>query len=284
MYPKILHLTCKNKYNIENKVWIACYQKFKKIYTDYEIILYDNEDIYKIVRENFPQHEKIIRSVKNGGALADTFRYLILYLKGGIYADMDCEPLQHIDNLFNNYIYYHGIEGKFSVTGLRSKANYINTFNINPCNKCESINNNILKCSGHCLIDSEKSSVIISNEFSKFYGCNTRQCGQCCQWFIIAKPKLFLFKALYEQCIKNIVSGNYLISVHDYTGPLMFSQMINIYMKSNENHGVTILPPDVFCVGNTIPFTKNSFIQHHFTGSWHQEEDKRKMKPLSLIK
>ena len=284
MFPKILHLTCKNKYNIENPIWRLCYKKFKEIYSDYQIILYDNEDIYKIVRENFPQYEKIIKSVRNGGAIADTFRYLILYLKGGIYADMDCEPLQNIDNLFNDFIYHHGNQGKFSVNGLNKKADYFNTYNVNPCSKCECINNNIFKCNGHYLIDPQKSSVIISNEFSKFYGCNTRQQGQCCQWFIIAKPKLFLFKALFEQCIKNIISEKYLISVHDYTGPLVFSQMINLYMKSNENHGITILPPDVFCVGNRIPLTKNSFIKHHFTGSWHEEENKRKMKPLSLIK
>jgi len=32
------------------------------------------------------------------------------------------------------------------------------------------------------------------------------------------------------------------------------------------------------------PYTKNGFIRHHFTGSWHNEENRRKMKPLSLIK
>ncbi len=55
-------------------------------------------------------------------------------------------------------------------------------------------------------------------------------------------------------------------------------------MKSNDNHGITILPPDVFCVGSSIPYTKNGFIRHHFTGSWHNEENRRKMKPLSLVK
>jgi hypothetical protein len=54
-------------------------------------------------------------------------------------------------------------------------------------------------------------------------------------------------------------------------------------MKLHENHGITILPPDVFCVGS-IPYTRNGFIKHHFTGSWHNEENRRKMKPLSLVK
>lgn len=284
MFPKILHLTCKNKNKIDNKVWIKCYEKFKEIYEGYEIILYDNEDIYKIVRENFPEDEIIIKSVKNGGAIADTFRYLILYLKGGIYADMDCEPLQHIDNLFNNFTYFHGNNATFTITN-KKNPDYFNYFNIIPCFKCkESGISNQYICPGHKLIDQENTSVIISNEFSKYYGCYTKNAGQCCQWFIIARANLFLFKALYKQCIKNIANKKYLISVHDYTGPLMFTQMINLYMKKNENHGIKLLPPDVFCVGSSIPHTNNGFIRHHFTGSWHKEEDQRKMKPLALIR
>jgi len=34
-------------------------KNLKKFNTGYEIILYDNQDIYKIVRDNFPQHEQI---------------------------------------------------------------------------------------------------------------------------------------------------------------------------------------------------------------------------------
>jgi hypothetical protein len=48
MFPKILHLTCKDKNNIDNHIWRQCYEKFKKIYTGYEIILYDNQDILGI--------------------------------------------------------------------------------------------------------------------------------------------------------------------------------------------------------------------------------------------
>lgn len=283
MFPKILHLTCKDKNNINNKIWINCYNKFKKIYTGYDIILYDDNDIYKIVKENFPNHEKIIRKVTNGGTLSDTFRYLILYLKGGIYADMDCEPLKHIDLLFNNFVYYHGNKGKFYLQ--KQSIDYHNIFKQNPCLKCEKLNNNFYNCKGHNLIHPELTSLIIGYEFSKYYGCYDKSAGQCCQWFIIAKPRLFLLKALYEQCIKNIDCNNHLKSVQASTGPIMFSQMINIYKNLHENHGIVIMPNDVFCVGSkNVPLTNNSFIKHHFTGEWRIEEDKRKMKPLAIIK
>ena len=82
--------------------------------------------------------------------------------------------------------------------------------------------------------------------------------------------------------ISNIQSKKYLISVHDFTGPKLFSLIVNNYITKTDNN-ITILPPDVFCVGPHIQRTINSFIKHHFTGSWHKEEDRRKMKPMALV-
>ena len=44
--PKKIHLTCKDKNNIDNRIWKECLQKYRLLYHDYEIIIYDNEDIY----------------------------------------------------------------------------------------------------------------------------------------------------------------------------------------------------------------------------------------------
>ncbi len=64
-FPKILHLTCRNRNNIDHIVWINCYNKFKAMYTNYDIRLYDNNDIYKIVEKFYPEHLKVIKSIKN---------------------------------------------------------------------------------------------------------------------------------------------------------------------------------------------------------------------------
>ena len=66
------------------------------MYTDYEIIIYDNNDIYNIVEKNFPEYLGKIKQITIGAVLADIFRYLILYLEGGIYLDLDCDPIKHI--------------------------------------------------------------------------------------------------------------------------------------------------------------------------------------------
>ena len=44
--PKKIHLTCKDKNNIDDPVWKKCLDKYKSMYSDYEIIIHDNEDIF----------------------------------------------------------------------------------------------------------------------------------------------------------------------------------------------------------------------------------------------
>ena len=97
--PKKIHLTCKNKNNIDNIIWEECLQKYRLIYPDYEIIIYDNEDIYNIIQKYYPEYLYKIKKIKIGAILADIFRYLILYLEGGIYSDLDCMPLKKIDTI-----------------------------------------------------------------------------------------------------------------------------------------------------------------------------------------
>ena len=106
-HNKIIHLTCKDKNNINNPIWRKCLEEYKKIYKDYKIKIYDNNDIYNIILKHYPKYYKDIKEIKIGAILADIFRYLILYLQGGIYSDFDCVPLKHIDNLFKEE-YFHG--------------------------------------------------------------------------------------------------------------------------------------------------------------------------------
>ena len=40
--PKKIHLTCKDKNNIDNIIWKKCLEKYRLIYPDYEIIISAN--------------------------------------------------------------------------------------------------------------------------------------------------------------------------------------------------------------------------------------------------
>lgn len=256
MFPKVVHLTCKDKQNINNRTWINCIQEYKLIYKDYEIKIYDDKDIYVIVEKHFKEHSDDIKKVKIGAVLADIFRYLILYLEGGIYSDMDCLPLKPIDSLLDyNTIFLHDDENR----------EYKDKYFIHECDKC--ILNSTLetyKCLGHRYIN-KKTDVIVSYEFYP---------GQTCQWFIIGKPKQKLFLDCFNKCMKNI---NILQNLNKYSneldslvmkncGPHLFTEIL----LSDKTSNVCILPEVFFCCGSNgiVPMTKSSYVKHYFMGSW----------------
>lgn len=294
--PKIIHFTLKDKNNIDNDIWKNCLTQYYKLYPDYKIILYDNNDIFNIVKFFDKKNLDIVKNIKKGAILADVFRYLILYLRGGYYSDMDCFPEKRIDEL--SKIQYHG-----------NNQNYIYMFNKNfklnnkecefyqnPCDNCVLLYNlkhnykgitQIYKCNGHKYINNQ-TSIIVGYEFEKtwnydlVYGNDkhlwTDNNIGICQWFIGSKPREKLFKKCYKKSLQNLSNINfdskntYHFDVINSTGPLFFTKMINSFLNNDINfkNKLTILPSDYFCCGSgeTVPSTKNKFVQHKFTGTW----------------
>jgi mannosyltransferase OCH1-like enzyme len=293
--PKIIHLTLKNKFNVTNPIWREALVRYIRMYPDYKIILYDNNDIYKIVHHFDKKNLKTIMNIDKGAVLADIFRYLILYLRGGYYSDMDCFPIKRIDKL--NEIQYHG-DNNNNVYIYPSNSVLRNRecdFYKNPCDNCKIIYNNgsiyknTFKCQGHKYVTKD-TSIIVCYEFEKTWHTKINRNADknlwtdnnigICQWFIGAKPNEKLFLSCYKKSIKNITNndlneGNFHFNVINSTGPLFFTKVINKYMNKYEDFSkkMCILPSDYFCCGSgfygeTIPHTKNKFIEHKFTGSW----------------
>ena len=279
-HNKIIHLTCKDKNNIDNKVWINCLNEYKRIYKDYKIKIYDNNDIYNIVLKYYPKYYKDIKCIKIGAILADIFRYLILYLKGGIYSDFDCMPLKHINSLFKEK-YFHGNHINkdnliYIYDNVRThqplKQESVCDYYKNPCDNCELVRENnqkkVFKCLGHDYSKLNNNKVICCYEFVKY--------NQICQWFIISEAKQKVFLQCFLQCMKNIeILKNLDKTKKDYndivmknSGPELFSKFIKIYKKKHNN--ILILPETYFCAGsgNVVPITKYSVVKHCFTSSW----------------
>lgn len=272
--PKKVHLTCKNKNNIDNDpIWIECVQKYREMYKDYEIILYDNDDIYNIIHEHYPEHLEKIKQIKIGAVLADIFRYLIIYLYGGIYSDMDCEPIKNIESLFNE-IHFHHYENSpdniFQVSNVKDIDIDIDTY----CDNCKQIDVkdtcNLYECNGHFF---HNKDIYLGTEMDEIFYKNKH--FQICQWFFISKAKHPLFLEMYYECIKNIDilinlnkdASDYQHIVLTISGPVAFTQVVKKYLP---NDNICILPVDFFCsnlVMNTLA-TKNSYVKHNFTGSW----------------
>lgn len=295
--PKIIHLTCKDKKNIDNAVWKSCLQAYQSMYNDYKIIIYDDTDIFNIISTFDKKSIQILKSIKKGAILADIFRYLILYLRGGYYSDFDCFPIKRIEQL--SELQYHG-DCNNNVHIIPFSDNLNNKeyeFYRNPCNnyiidrKINGKNPRLLvKCKGHQYLNGE-TSIIVCYEFEKTWHNELMASNKkdlwvdnnigICQWFIGSKQKQKLFLECYKKSLKNAKNidfenkDNYHFNVINSTGPLFFTKVINKYINKYPDFKkqICILPSDFFCCGSGfgssfVPSTKNMFVQHKFTGTW----------------
>jgi mannosyltransferase OCH1-like enzyme len=295
--PKLIHFTCKDKSNINNDIWKECLNKYYSLYPDYKITIYDDNDIYKIIE--FFNKKKLpdIKKIKLGAVLADVFRYLILYLRGGYYSDMDCLPFKRIEDLAKTQ--FHG-DAKNDIHIYPINVALPNNkwdFHYNPCNNCKTtyiekntfnqMSKKICNCLGHKYI-TETTSIIVGYEFEKTWHNElikndtnhmwTDKNVGICQWFIGAKPQEKIFLKCYKNSLKNAVKlnvndkANFHYNVINSTGPLFFTKIINNFLVNDSNfkYKISCLPCDYFCCGSgeKVPSTKNKFIQHKFTGTW----------------
>ena len=288
MFPKKLHLTCKDK-NIENIIWKKCYDKYKEIYNDYEIIIYDNNDIYNIVEKHYPEYLDKIKQINIGAVLADIFRYLILYLEGGIYSDLDCEPLKKIDTLFTDKYFHSSDTNDNTYYVYPTNKNIVNSkwdFYDNPCNNCIQLDHHDkslkkYKCLGHMI---GNVSTILCYEFQKaYYGDKIFDKDErlykdvgICQWFMMTYPKQDIFLQSFLKCMENIdklinikKDNNYIKNILTNSGPLVFTKSV----MNNITDKIHILSADFFCaysMFHSVPLTSNAYIKHHYTGTWWQ--------------
>lgn len=97
--PKLIHQTWKRKNNLPEPVKNSI-EKWKNLNLEYKHIFYDDTDCINFINENF--EEKVGKSFLRlipGAFKADLFRYCVLYIKGGVYADIDTEPLEPLKKI-----------------------------------------------------------------------------------------------------------------------------------------------------------------------------------------
>jgi hypothetical protein len=96
--PKVIYLSYKTK-DIPDYV----IPKWKEIYPDYEVKLYDNKDCIEFLNKEYnKEYVDIFNYIKDGPIKADFWRVCILYKYGGIYSDIDVEPVVNINKIIDN--------------------------------------------------------------------------------------------------------------------------------------------------------------------------------------
>lgn len=101
--PKIIHQTYPTKnlhIDVQNNI-----NKLKRLNPDYDYRLYDDNDIVNFIKKNYD--EDILKTYYSinpeyGPARADYFRYLLMYIEGGIYLDIKSSCNIPFDNIIKD--------------------------------------------------------------------------------------------------------------------------------------------------------------------------------------
>lgn len=104
MIPKIIHYCWISGDAFPEKIQM-CYDSWKKVLPDYEIVVWDYEKVHAL---NVRWCEEAM-ACKKYAFVADYVRFYALYNYGGIYLDSDVEVLKSFDDLLN-LMYFVGKE------------------------------------------------------------------------------------------------------------------------------------------------------------------------------
>ncbi len=109
MIPKIIHQIWIQGQNKLPKKYHNWQNSFKKFNPKFKYILWDDNKIKLLLKKHFPHLLEVYNQYNYLVQKADFGRYLVLYIYGGIYADMDCECMQSLNNLLKDkfFTYQH---------------------------------------------------------------------------------------------------------------------------------------------------------------------------------
>jgi len=96
--PKLIHQTYSNITKIPRKIE----ENMNEFASDYKRKVYDDNECRSIIKKYF--HHKVAQSfeILQGPHRADLFRYCILYLFGGVYADIKTELIKNLNTIINH--------------------------------------------------------------------------------------------------------------------------------------------------------------------------------------
>jgi mannosyltransferase OCH1-like enzyme len=104
MIPKIIHQTAPNNKDEWHPIWILCNESVKNNFKNFKYILWNDEDIDNFILKNFPNQYLEYKKIPFHIIKIDLFRYVLLYVHGGIYIDMDMYCYQNFFNDLNSDI------------------------------------------------------------------------------------------------------------------------------------------------------------------------------------
>ena len=97
--PKIIHMCFKTKKAVPKRV----FKLWKKLNPEYKLNFSDDKQCYNFLKNNFSiEYAKYFNEIPWGPIKADFWRLCVLYINGGVYADIDLKPLKPLRYIVNN--------------------------------------------------------------------------------------------------------------------------------------------------------------------------------------
>lgn len=101
LIPKILYMCCKDKNIIPNYV----IDNWARLNPEYKICIYDDSECIDFLKKNFDnRYVDIFNFIKDGPIKSDFWRVCILYAYGGVYSDIDIEPISRLNTILHKKI------------------------------------------------------------------------------------------------------------------------------------------------------------------------------------
>lgn len=85
--PKIIHQTYKN--NDLPNTYQYCQNKIKELHPDFIYKFYTDDDMFNIIKSEFPEYYESFNNLPRMIMKIDMFRYFLMYKYGGLYCDID---------------------------------------------------------------------------------------------------------------------------------------------------------------------------------------------------
>lgn len=88
--PRLVHQTAPRDVQQWHPLWARCRESWIASHAGFDYRMWHDEDIDAFIRERFPEVQSLLRDRQPPQIVTlDIFRYMLLYVHGGIYADMD---------------------------------------------------------------------------------------------------------------------------------------------------------------------------------------------------
>ena len=85
-------------------------KKIQELHPDYKYILWTEKECDKLVKEKLPKYYEFYKSMRYDIQRIDYMRFVILYVYGGIYSDLDLIPIQRFDRVLNQKFFVNTLK------------------------------------------------------------------------------------------------------------------------------------------------------------------------------